>query len=123
LGPRWKDVSVLKSYRIVGLAAVLAIGVVGWSAGAQQPSASATYASATGHNDLITYFLPAEGQPSALTVIDPVARRIAVYYINRENGEIQLKSVRNIAGDLGLDYWNSGSPLPQEIIKMQQRQQ
>jgi len=40
-----------------------------------------------------------------------------------DSGEIQLKSVRNVTGDLGLDYWNSGSPLPQEITKMQERQQ
>jgi hypothetical protein len=127
VGPRatsWEDVGVLKSYRIIGLAAVLAFVACGWSADAQQSPSSATYASATGQNDLITYCIPGEGgKPSALTVIDPAVRRIAVYHINRENGEIQLKSVRNITGDLGLDYWNSGSPLPQEITKMQQRQQ
>jgi len=56
-------------------------------------------------------------------VIDPGTRRIAVYHVNRESGEIQLKSVRNIAWDLGMEYFNSGSPLPDEISKMQKRVQ
>lgn len=105
-------------------AALVALVALGWSANAQQTAPSApAYASGGGRSELITYFLPVDGRPSTLTVIDPASRRIAVYHVNRENGEIQLKSVRNIAGDLGLEYFNSGSPLPQEILKMQQRQQ
>lgn len=101
------------------LVAVLGAAVaVSWPAGAQPVAPSATYASGTGRNDLITYCLPGEGgKPSALLVLDPIARRVVVYHVDRDSGEIQLKSVRNISGDLGLDYWNSGSPLPQEILK------
>jgi hypothetical protein len=48
---------------------------------------------------------------------------VAVYHLNRETGEIQLKSVRNIAWDLGMEYFNSGSPLPEEIRRGLERQQ
>jgi hypothetical protein len=102
------------------LAIVAAVGA--WSAQAQQPAPSA-YSLTGGRNDLITYCVPAEGRPTALTVIDPASRRIAVYYLKPESGEIQLKSVRNIAGDLSLEYFNSGSPTPDEISKMQRRSQ
>jgi hypothetical protein len=103
-----------------GLAAVVAAGVA-WSVQAQQP-AGAVYSSG-GRNELITYCTPAEGKPTSLLVIDPAARRVAVYHINRESGEIQLKSVRNIAGDLSLDNWNTGGLSPDEISKMQKRVQ
>jgi hypothetical protein len=115
-----RTASVSKWYGTIGLAVAVAAGVA-WSVEAQQP-AGAIYSSA-GRNDLITYCTPVEGKPTALTVIDPTTRRIAVYHVNRESGEIQLKSVRNITGDLGLEYFNSGSPLPDEISKMQKRVQ
>ena len=109
---------MLKSIGTFVLIAAALVALVNWPAGAQQVTSGATYASGTGRNDLITYCLPGEaGKPASLTIIDPIARRIAVYHVSRDSGEIQLKSVRNITGDLGLDYWNSGSPLPSEIMK------
>jgi hypothetical protein len=113
---------VSKSFWSVGLAAALLLGAWTWSAVADSNVSSATYASASGRGDLITYCVPAEGKPTALTVIDPTVRRIAVYHVNQETGEIQLKSVRNIAWDLGMEYFNSGSPLPEEIRKGLERQ-
>jgi hypothetical protein len=113
---------VSKSIWNVGIAAGLLVGAWAWSADADSIVPSATYASASGRGDLITYCVPADGKPTALTVIDPVVRRIAVYHVNRETGEIQLKSVRNIAWDLGMEYFNSGSPLPEEIRKGLERQ-
>ena len=106
-----------KPFLSVGLAAVLAVVAVAWSADAQQASVGAVYGASGGPQELITHFLPSEGKATALTIVDPVTRRIAVYHVARDSGEIQLKSIRNITGDLGLDYWNSGSPLPQEIMK------
>ena len=119
----WKEAIVFTSSKSVGLAAVLAVAAIAWSADAQQASVGAGYGSSGGPQQLITHFLPSEGHPTALTIVDPNARRIAVYHIARDTGEIQLKSIRNITGDLGLDYWNSGSPLPQEIIKGIERNQ
>jgi hypothetical protein len=114
---------VSKSYWSIGLAGLLVVGALGWSAEAQQAAPGAAYSSAAGRGDLITHCVAAEGKPTALTVIDPAARRIAVYHVNRDTGEIQLKSVRNIAWDLGMEYFNSGSPLPEEIRKGLERQQ
>lgn len=112
-----------KSCRGVVVAAVLAVAGLGWTAAAQQPGPGAAYSSTGAGGELITYFLPVEGKPSALTVIDSQQRRIAVYHVNRETGEIQLKSVRNIAWDLGMEYFNTGDPSPEEIRKGLQRQQ
>jgi len=50
-----------------------------------------------------------------LTVIDPRARVISVYHISPTNGELALKSVRNIHWDLQMTQFNGVSPLPQEL--------
>ncbi|HEX6962894.1 MAG TPA: hypothetical protein VF175_13575 [Lacipirellula sp.] len=113
-----------KSFWSTTLAACLAVAAIAWTAVAQQPSGGATYASTSGRGELITYFLPGENnKPTTLTIIDPASRRVAVYQLNRDSGEIQLKSVRNIAWDLGMEYFNSGSPLPEEIRRGLERQQ
>ncbi len=112
-----------KSFWSIGLAIAIAALAMGWTADAQPPAPSASYGAGNPGGELITYFLPVEGQPTTLTVIDPAARRIAVYHVNRESGEIQLKSVRNIAWDLGMEYFNTGSPLPEEIRKGMERTQ
>ena len=104
----------------VALAAVVAVLAMAWSARAQQsPGGFGSIRS----QELITHFLPSEGKPTALTVVDPTTQRIAVYHVARDTGEIQLKSVRNIGPDLGLEDWNCGGPLPQEIRQGLQRQQ
>lgn len=105
------------------VAAVVVVAGLGWNAVAQQPSGGPAYSSNGPRGDLVTYFLPVEGKPTTLTVIDPQQRRIAVYHVNRESGEIQLKSVRNIAWDLSMEYFNSGPPLPEEIRRGLERQQ
>jgi hypothetical protein len=112
-----------KSFWSIALVAASAALALGWTADAQQPVPGASYASTAGQGDLITYFLPAEGKPTTLTIIDPTQRRVAVYHVGRETGEIQLKSVRNIAWDLGMEYFNNGDPLPEEIRKGMERQQ
>jgi hypothetical protein len=112
---------VSKPLGSVALAAVVAVLAMAWSAGAQQASNGAGFGSAQSQ-ELITHFLPSDGKPTALTVVDPASRRIAVYHVARDTGEIQLKSVRNIDADLGMDYWNSGGPLPEEIRRGLERQ-
>ena len=97
------------------IAAMIAGGVWCWTASAQQAYTGVATAPAMGPSHLITHFLPVEGKPTALTIIDPQLRSIGVYHINRETGEIHLKSVRNFGEDLKVDYFNSNSPLPEEI--------
>jgi hypothetical protein len=117
-----EDRIVSKPLGSVALAAVVAVLAMAWSAGAQQAPAGVGFGSGSSQ-ELITHFLPSEGKPTALTVVDPTSRRIAVYHVARDTGQIELKSVRNIGADLGMDYWNSGGPLPEEIRQGLQRQQ
>jgi hypothetical protein len=117
-----EDGSVMKSYRGVGLAAVLAVAGLVWTVEAQQPPASIPNFGGAGQ--LITYLIPsADAKPTALTIVEPATKRIVVYHIDKTSGEISLKSAREITGDLGLEYFNTGSPLPQEIKKGLARQQ
>ncbi|MBC7851964.1 MAG: hypothetical protein IAF94_00865 [Pirellulaceae bacterium] len=117
-----EDGSVMKSYRGVGLAAVLAVAGLVWSVEAQQPPASMPNFGGAGQ--LITYLIPsADAKPTALTIVEPATKRIVVYHIDRTSGEISLKSARDITGDLILDYWNSPGISPQEIMKGHERRQ
>ena len=50
-----------------------------------------------------------------LTIIDTKDRVIAIYHVDPTNGEVALKSVRNIRWDLQMTQFNGTSPLPQEI--------
>jgi hypothetical protein len=93
-----------------------------WTAGAEQPF-GVSAAAPGGGRELITYFYPADGKPTTLTIVDPQLRSIGVYHVNRETGEIELKSVRNFSADLQMDHHNTNSPLPQEIRQGLARQQ
>lgn len=112
----------MKSYRGVGLAAVLAVAGLVWSVEAQQPPASMPNFGGAGQ--LITYLIPsADAKPTALTIVEPATKRIVVYHIDKTSGEITLKSARDITGDLILDYWNSPGISPQEIMQGHERRQ
>ncbi|MCA9211217.1 MAG: hypothetical protein KDA55_22815 [Planctomycetales bacterium] len=50
-----------------------------------------------------------------VTIVDPVARAMSVYHVDRASGEIALKSVRNIHWDLQMEEFNGVSPAPREI--------
>ena len=50
-----------------------------------------------------------------ITLIDPRTRVMSVYQIDRNTGEISLKSVRSVHWDLQMDDFNSDSPTPKEI--------
>jgi hypothetical protein len=65
--------------------------------------------------NLITHMSAVEGQPLVLTVIDTNLRAMAVYQVDRQTGEITLKSVRNFTWDLQMKDFNTGKPLPQDI--------
>ena len=66
-------------------------------------------------DDLITLAASAGEDRQQLTVVDPKTRVLSVYHINLANGEVTLKSVRNINWDLQMVEFNGVSPLPREI--------
>jgi hypothetical protein len=94
-----------------------------WTAGAE-PTYGVSLGSPAGGRELITHFLPADGKPTTLTIVDPHLRSIGVYQINRETGEIDLKSVRNFSADLQMDHYNNSnnSILPQAVRQGLDRQ-
>jgi hypothetical protein len=111
--------------RMVGYAAVgavLAVAAMCWSASAE-PNYRADGLSGIGSRDLVTHFQAADTGPTALTLVDPQARVLAVYHIVRDTGEIQLKSVRNFGGDLSLDEFNTGGLTPEDVRQANQRNQ
>jgi hypothetical protein len=117
-----KETAMTKSMWVLAFGAVVGGAAWCWSASAQQPYGGSPLAASGGTGQLITHFLPTDGKPTALTIVDPQLRTIGVYHINRETGEIHLKSIRNIAADLQMDDHNSNSPLPREIRKGLERQ-
>lgn len=92
-----------------------------WSAAAQQPSAAYPTPGALSR-ELVTHFHDQTTGPIILTMVDPQTSALAVYHITRETGEVKLKSVRNFQLDLRLSNFNGGSPTPEEIQKMFDRQ-
>ncbi len=75
-----------------------------------------------GTGGLITHFYDdPSGGPSRVIVIDPLQKRMAVYHVPVGNGEIQLKSVRNLTIDLQAQEINSPSFSPINQEKMLQR--
>ena len=54
------------------------------------------------------------GQFQQLTVVDAETKRLAVYHID-STGAIELRSVRNISGDLQIDVFNGVEPYPKDI--------
>jgi hypothetical protein len=72
-------------------------------------------ASRVQNGELITHVTAADGQPQAVTVIDPRQRVMAVYHVDRSTGQITFMSCRNITWDLQMSDYNSGKPLPKDI--------
>lgn len=109
----------------VCLGVVLAAAGMGWSASAQQSAPVAGFAGVSSRELVTNFQTPANG-PTALTIVDPQTRVVAVYHIIRETGEIQLKSVRNINADMTLEGYNSGgttgSLSPIDVRKMIEQQ-
>jgi hypothetical protein len=54
-------------------------------------------------------------QLDQVTVVDPAARVMSVYHVDKRSGEITLRSVRNISWDLEMLEFNCTSPTPREI--------
>ena len=71
---------------------------------------------------VITHVVASEGQPTTVIVVEAARRVMMVYHVGREDGGIQLKSVRNFRWDQELVEYNSHSPLPEQIRKGLERQ-
>ncbi len=105
----------------IGCAAIVAVAW-SWRASAQATYAVDPAAGFGAAREMVTHFQESATGPTALTVIDPAAKVLAVYHISRETGAISLKSVRNIDWDLRLEVLNSADPTPDEIRKSFERQ-
>ena len=101
------------------MAATALAGLVGWTALAQSaPTGGRVQGQAAvsfGAPGLITHFNTADGRPTSVTVIDPQTKVMSVYFIGRETGQIQLKSVRPLRYDMEMTSFNTGDPSPEDI--------
>ncbi|MEE2641439.1 MAG: hypothetical protein VX768_12485 [Planctomycetota bacterium] len=64
---------------------------------------------------LIAIKLDGNAEANQIALVDPKRKVISVYGIDRNSGEIKLKSVRKVEWDLQLDEFNGKQPSPQEI--------
>jgi hypothetical protein len=69
--------------------------------------------------DLVTLALPGE-VGNFVAVVDP-QQVLCVYEVGRMNGNITLKSVRQLSWDLQLDEFNTTNPSPRDIRAMVER--
>lgn len=74
-------------------------------------------------SELIALSVPIGQKSQQVTVIDPRRRVMSIYHIELSTGKIELRSVRNIDGDLQLDEYNAVHPLPREIRSLLQHGQ
>lgn len=93
----------------------LLVGGVIWQSNFETAQANQLSNNLVSPTGLITHVYPSQDRPTQVIVIDSMQQRMAVYFVNKENGEIQLKSVRNLQGDLQLQEFNSGDPSPVDI--------
>lgn len=64
---------------------------------------------------LIALTLDATEGRQMVVLVDPKARVMSVYDVDRTSGEISLKSVRNVQWDLLMEEFNGVSPSPRQI--------
>jgi hypothetical protein len=100
------------------------IGAVLVSAGAgvlfqQNPSLAqappARTAQSVPSGELIALSLDLGEGRQQVTLIDPQARVMAVYHVERSSGQISLKSVRNVHWDLQMEEFNGTNPSPRDL--------
>lgn len=110
-----------KSVWYAAVLAGVAVVVAGWQAGTDKAVAGQLVSPTGASAGLITHVISIADQPTRVIAVDPVQKRIAVYFVSLQSGEIQLKSVRNILGDLAMQEFNSGDPSPLDIEKLLKR--
>ena len=114
-------VAILGIVLAAGLAGVIAGACIGRSEvyGQDQPvNKRATRAMGDG---LIALSADAGQGREQITLVDPKAHVMAVYHIDRNTGEISLKSVRNVHWDLQMDEYNGVRPSPRDIRALLQQ--
>ncbi len=52
-----------------------------------------------------------------IVLVDPAKQTIAVYHVDPDKGDIQLRSVRKIDADFALEEFNLSEPSPTTIRK------
>ena len=111
----------MKTAMLVALAgAGLMIVAVGWPDHPREVFAQrlAPQISPGPDSGLIAVPGPIEQKGQLITVIDPRARVMSVYHIDKASGKIALRSVRNIHWDLQMTHLDNEGLLPQEIRAM-----
>ena len=116
---RFKSKKGLFRY-VIALGLVSIVGL-GWWFNTNRASANQLVPPTAAPNGLITHVFQSPDRPTRVIVIDSAQRRMAVYFVSMDSGEIQLKSVRNLHGDLQLQEFNSGDPSPMELQRIQKQ--
>jgi len=110
------------AYMSLALAIGLAVGLQLWSDSAQPALGNQLVSGEPVSEGLISHVLESDGKPTRVIIIDPQLRSMGVYDINREDGKIELKSVRRLTADLQmLEFKIDGVPV-EDIQKALQRQ-
>jgi hypothetical protein len=101
---------------VVGVLLIAAVAAVGGVLSGQVDLTRASPARAEG--EVFALVLAQDDKVIQFLLVDPAMTTMATYQLNRESGEISLKSVRNFRWDLQMMHYNSGKPLPSEIRSM-----
>ena len=106
-----------------GFAVVIAAAiVVGWEQGKPAVAQVDRLTHGVGGAGLISHFRPDNTTNSTQVIlVDPHLRRMVVYNVPFDSGEIRLKSVRNLSADFQVQQFNSGEPSPVDMQKMLDR--
>ena len=71
--------------------------------------------------ELTALYSDVDDRHGQLTLVDPKSRVVSVYHIDRQTGEIALKSVRNVHWDRQMEEYNGVRPSPREIRSLLQQ--
>lgn len=99
---------------IVGMVfgALIAVATVTLNTGKQNAFAQPGHLPELTDSNLTAFSSPTGQQ---LLVLDKRQRVLGVYHVDPKNGQITLRSVRNIRWDLELDDFNSSEPDPAKV--------
>lgn len=104
---------------ICGATAML---LMAWLAMTARPSAvwaQPGHSAVAGSGELVVVGVAGEAGRHVV-VVDPRTRVMSVYAIDGASGQIQLRSVRNVAWDLLVEEFNGGKPSPSEVRAIMQ---
>lgn len=96
-------------------------GVGGWPVSDQHGLPGGVVVAGTSHSAASQTHLMSSATLSngsqQILLVDPSRMTMAVYHIEPDKGDIQLKSVRKIDADFALEEFNLGEPSPSTIRK------